>query len=61
MSARSFVILHVRCDEGEVVRMLQTGYEGDPSLHDPRGTAATQLPQLLILKQIDEKTIEMTQ
>lgn len=61
VSARSFVVLNVRCDAGGTVRMLNAGYDDEPELHDPRGTVAKQLPQLALLRQTDEERIETTQ
>jgi hypothetical protein len=61
VSARSFVVLNVRCDEGSTVRLLQAGYEEEPSLHSPKGTAGAQLPQLLLLQQLDDTFLLMTQ
>ena len=55
VSARSFVVLAVRCDaeggesEERVVRLMQTGVH-EPLLHDARATAGGQLPQLLTLE-----------
>jgi hypothetical protein len=61
VAPRSFLVLNVRCDDEGFVRMLHAGYEDEPELHDPRGTPGKQLPQLLLLQQIDENTVEMWQ
>ena len=61
VSSRSFAVLIVRCDaEDGTLRWMQTGLD-DPELHDKKSTAASQFPQLTVMRRREDGRVEYRQ